>query len=132
MRCIVVTPEKTVLETEATFVALPLYDGELGISEKHTPLIGRVGAGQLRAEKNSSSEKKSVSYYVEGGFVEVLNDTVTLLTGRAIPIDQLNADTASKQLAEVLKRKATTEDTLNARERESQYLRNLIHLAKRV
>ncbi len=130
MRCIVVTPEKTVLETEATFVALPLYDGELGISEKHTPLIGRVGAGQLRAELGNA-EKTSVSYYVEGGFVEVLDDTVTLLTSRAIPTDQLDADAASEQLIETLKRPATTEDALNAREKESQYLRNLIRLAKR-
>ena len=128
MRCIVVTPEKTVLETEATFVALPLYDGELGISEKHTPLIGRVGAGRLRAMRDAG---ESVSYYVEGGFVEVLDDTVTLLTSRAIPTDQLDAEAASEQLTETLKRPATTEDALNAREKESQYLRNLIRLAKR-
>ena len=39
MNCIVVTPEETALEQKVEFVALPLFDGEIGISTKHSPLI---------------------------------------------------------------------------------------------
>ena len=45
MRCIVVTPEKTVVDEPAEFVALPLFDGEIGISPRHSPMIGRLGCG---------------------------------------------------------------------------------------
>ena len=43
-----VTPERTVRETPADFVALTLFDGEIGIAPGHTPLIGRLGYGEMR------------------------------------------------------------------------------------
>ena len=49
LRCIVVTPEETVLEGEASFVALPLFDGEIGIARGHSPMIGRLGFGEMRS-----------------------------------------------------------------------------------
>ena len=42
LQCTVITPEKTILETTARFVALPLFDGEIGIAPRHRPLIGRL------------------------------------------------------------------------------------------
>ena len=47
-QCIVVTPEQTVRETPADFVAVTLFDGEIGIGPGHTPLIGRLGYGEMR------------------------------------------------------------------------------------
>ncbi len=41
LQCIVVTPEATVLDEMVDFVALPLYDGEIGIAPGRAPLIGR-------------------------------------------------------------------------------------------
>ena len=48
LQCVVVTPETTVLDTPADFVAMPLYDGQCGIGANHSPLIGRLGYGELR------------------------------------------------------------------------------------
>ena len=48
LRVVVVTPESTVVEASADFVALPLVDGEYGIAPKHSPMIGRLGYGELR------------------------------------------------------------------------------------
>ena len=48
LTCIVVTPEQTVRETPADFVAVTLFDGEIGIGPGHTPLIGRLGYGEMR------------------------------------------------------------------------------------
>ena len=45
---IVVTPEATVLDEQVDFVALPLYDGEIGIAPGRSPMIGRLGYGELR------------------------------------------------------------------------------------
>ena len=39
---VVVTPEKTVIDKQIEFVALPLHDGEIGIAAKHSPMIGRL------------------------------------------------------------------------------------------
>ena len=44
----VVTPERALLDEPADFVALPMYDGELGVLPGRAPLIGRLGYGELR------------------------------------------------------------------------------------
>ena len=94
LKCIVVTPERTVRETPADFVALTLFDGEIGIAPGHTPLIGRLGYGELRIRL----DEQTVRYYVEGGFVEVLGDVVSILTNRAVPVSQLDVRVATEQL----------------------------------
>ena len=48
LQCVVVTPERTLLDELVDFVALPLYDGELGVLPGRSPLIGRLGYGELR------------------------------------------------------------------------------------
>ncbi len=48
LQCVVVTPERTLFDELVEFVALPLYDGELGVLPGRTPLIGRLGYGELR------------------------------------------------------------------------------------
>ena len=83
MQCILVTPERTVRDEEADFVALTLFDGEIGIGPGHTPMIGRLGYGEMRIVR----DKQTVRYYVEGGFVEVAEDVVSVLAGRAVPAD---------------------------------------------
>ncbi|MDR1957633.1 MAG: ATP synthase F1 subunit epsilon [Planctomycetaceae bacterium] len=105
MKCIVVTPDKTVLDVEASFVALPLVDGEIGIGPKHTPIIGRLGYGELRIKSGSDTK----AYYVESGFVEVLNDVVTLLTDSAIEASDIDLDSSQQVLTEALAKPAHNE-----------------------
>ena len=90
LQCIVVTPEQTVRETAADFVAVTLFDGEIGIAPGHTPLIGRLGYGEMRIRRGSQVER----FYVEGGFVEVVDNVVSLLTNRAIPADKIDEQAA--------------------------------------
>ncbi|MDO4628210.1 MAG: ATP synthase F1 subunit epsilon [Planctomycetia bacterium] len=111
IKCIVVTPEKVVLEKSAEFVSLPLYDGDYGIASNHTPVIGRLGAGELRIKNG----EKTDSYYVSGGFVEVLNNTVTLMTSRAIPTSQITKEIAEKAFADASARPASTLEEVELR-----------------
>jgi len=106
MKCIVVTPEKTVFSQDTTFVVLPLFDGECGILPNHAPLIARLGAGELRV---TDTNGQLILYYVEGGFVEVLGDTIALLTMYALPAKDLDLAEAEKDLEEEL---AESTDTI--------------------
>jgi len=54
VRCIVVTPEKAVLDEIAEMVILPMIDGELGVLHGRAPIIGRLGAGELRLKSNGN------------------------------------------------------------------------------
>jgi F-type H+-transporting ATPase subunit epsilon len=117
LNVIVVTPETTVLEEPAEFVALPLYDGEIGISPGHSPMIGRLGYGELRIRGGSGPK----TYYIDGGFVQVANNVVSVLTNRAVPSDQLDPQVAADQLAAARTRKANSDELLTIRDRlESQ------------
>jgi hypothetical protein len=85
VECIVVTPEETALQTPAQFIALPLFDGEIGIAPGRAPLIGRLGHGEMRIREGT----KTLRYYVDGGFVEVNGDVVSVLTNRAVKAEVL-------------------------------------------
>jgi F-type H+-transporting ATPase subunit epsilon len=94
LECTVVTPERTVRSGPADFVTATLFDGEIGIAPGHSPLIGRLGCGELRITHGGKTER----LYVEGGFVEVLNNVVSLLTNRAIPAANVDEPAAREQL----------------------------------
>jgi len=68
MKCVAITPEKTVFDQEVKFVVVPLYDGEYGVGANHSPVVGRLGVGELRL---TLADKSMEHWYVEGGFVEV-------------------------------------------------------------
>ncbi|HVX14563.1 MAG TPA: ATP synthase F1 subunit epsilon [Pirellulales bacterium] len=126
LQLVVVTPEATVLEETAEFVALPLFDGEIGIAPLHSPMIGRLGFGEMRIKRQGRIER----YYVDGGFVQVIDDVVSVLTGRAVPAANLKAKVAEEQLAEARQRVANTPETLALRERAEQQARAQLRVAR--
>src|SRR5258707_91536 len=78
LQCVVVTPERTLFDELVDFVALPLYDGELGVLPGRTPLIGRLGYGELRTKVDGVTRR----YFVDGGFVKVRDAVVTDRAGK--------------------------------------------------
>jgi F-type H+-transporting ATPase subunit epsilon len=127
LTCTVVTPEQTALETKAEFVALPLYDGEIGIAANHSPLIGRLGYGEMRVKTGN----QTLSYYVDGGFVQVADNVVAVLTNRAVPSSKLDVAVAEAQLAAALKRPANSPELLEVRDRAVAQARAQIRTARR-
>jgi len=105
LQCVVVTPEKTLFDERVDFVALPLYDGELGVLPGRAPLIGRLGFGELRTSTGDLVRR----YFVDGGFAQVRHDVVTVLTQRAIPADQLDAQAAARDLESLENKLVVTE-----------------------
>jgi F-type H+-transporting ATPase subunit epsilon len=94
LQCIVVTPEKAVLDRTVDFIALPLYDGELGVLPGRAPLVGRLGHGDLRIRQGADTEH----YFVDGGFAQVRANVVTILTPRAIKAEQIDISAAEQAL----------------------------------
>ena len=127
LRCIVVTPEETVLETGTAFVTLPLFDGEIGIARDHSPLIGRLGYGELRIGQGDGSQR----YYVDGGFVQVADNVVSVLTNRAIPAAEVDIENAQEQLSSACGRKAMGDDEIAIRDRLVLQARGQIRVAGR-
>ena|SRR5437868_298812 len=94
LRCVVVTPERASLDAEVDFVALPMYDGELGVLPGRAALIGRLGPGELRTRRGTDTAR----FFVDGGFAQVHNNIVTVLTPRALKADEIDAGAAERGL----------------------------------
>lgn len=128
LNVIVVTPEATALETTAAFVALPLFDGELGVAPGRGPLIGRLGFGELRL---TSVNDETTRYYVDGGFVQVADNGVSILTSRAVLATDLDGKLVAEQLAAAQQRPANTAELLAIRDRLVSQARAQRRLATR-
>jgi F-type H+-transporting ATPase subunit epsilon len=94
LQCVIVTPERTVLDLPVDSVSVPLYDGELGILPGRAPLVARLGYGELRTKAGA----ERASYYIDSGFLQVRRNVVTVLTPRAIPAGAIDANAARAAL----------------------------------
>ena len=77
----VISPEAVLFEGDADSVVAPAYDGEVGILTGHAPLMALLGNGALRLGGGSGRK-----FNVNGGFMQVLNDVVRVVTEKATPV----------------------------------------------
>ena len=99
----VVSAEEQIFSGEATFVALPGENGELGIMPRHTPLITRIKPGAVRIKRAADGAEECV--FVAGGILEVQPGSVTVLADTAIrgkDLDEAKAEDARKRAEEAL------------------------------
>jgi len=148
LKCVVVTPERAVLDQTVDFVALPMFDGELGVLPGRAPLIGRLGCGELRleipdgrtvvghggstGELRDQPHERTVRYYIDGGLAQVRADVVTVLTQKAIPATVLNEQEAEQQLAAARAAPAATVAEREARQKAEERARAQAHLARKI
>lgn len=95
IQIVIVTPEETTFDQMVDGVVLPLIDGEAGVLPGHAPMIGRLGPGELRARSGSEESR----FYVDGGFVQVESNVVSVLTGSSLPAAELDITVAKNALA---------------------------------
>jgi F-type H+-transporting ATPase subunit epsilon len=127
LRVVVVTPEQTVLDAPAAFVALPLYDGELGVAPGHAPMIGRLGYGELRIGHEPSAQR----LYVDGGFVQVADNVVSVLTNRAIAAAKLDRTAINTAISQATSQPAAGDEQIARRERIVAQARAQLRVATR-
>ncbi len=127
IQCVVVTPEATVCDAEVDFVVIPLYDGEVGIAPGHTPMIGRLGYGEMRLRDGQHTDR----YYIDGGFAEVRDDMVTLLTNRAVPASELDSTAIQQNLSAAIGKVAKTTEEMSVRDRLIAQGRGQLRVAQR-
>jgi len=125
LQCVVVTPERAVVDEEADFVALPLYDGEIGILPGRAPLVGRLGYGELRIKRGGQTKR----FFVDGGFVQVRENVVTVLTSRALKAEEIKPEQAEQALREATgpAAKGSADERLKVQERARAQLRVARH-----
>lgn len=96
LRCNIVTPTESVLETEATYVEFPAWDGQKGIAPGAAPFLVRLGEGRLRVERAGGA---SETFLLDGGFAQMNGGTLTVLADSVTAVGSLSVADAERELA---------------------------------
>lgn len=124
--CSVITPERSVLECDAVFAAIPAHDGEIGILRNRGPLVCKLGIGVLRVQSPSGDQ----SVFVDGGFAQVIENRVSVLTQQAQLASEIDPAAAEKALAAARDMTAHDEAGVDARRRALRRARVRLALAR--
>lgn len=123
----VVTPERVVIECEARFVALPAHDGEVGILRQRAPLLTRLDVGPLRIEKGDGETE---SFFVDGGFAEMVGNRLTVLTESAVTPDELTREGAEALMTEAREMEGVDDASHAARQRAMRKARAQLRMLR--
>ena len=129
-RCVVVTPESAVVDTQVTSVVFCTHDGLVGVLPGHAPLLSKLGTGIVRYRdvENDSGDEKSV--FINGGVGHVRDNTLTLFCREAIKSGEVSLPEAEKSLQEAQELPKATAKQLEIRQSALDRAKGLIQLAK--
>ena len=127
IRCVVVTPNRQVLDVHAGDVVFPAHDGLVGIYRDHSPFLCKLGMGLLsyRDEQNRSS-----TLFINGGFGQVRDNEVTIITSEAIAGSQINTLQAEQELLDAEEMPKFTLKHVARRNQAIQRAKELVKLTK--
>ena len=107
LRVRLVTPERTLFESDASAVELPSKSGYMEVLYGHAPLMAELGAGDVTVHGGATGEPGGpeglTRYNVSWGFVEVLPNRVTILASDALKPEEIDVQRAEQQLDRGLK-----------------------------
>jgi len=89
-----VSPERILLSDTAEEVIVPGVEGEFTVLAGHAPVVSAILPGVIHAKLMASTK----GIYVDGGFVEVNPESVTVLADSAFIVDEAD----ERQLADAL------------------------------
>ena len=81
----ILTPEKKLYSGEVYGVQMPGITGSFEVLEKHAPLISALKPGRLKILKDKQNHL--ANFDIQAGFVEVLNNKVTVLVEGAVAVE---------------------------------------------
>ena len=114
----IITPEKTVFESEVTQVTLPVTDGEVTILANHRPYIASLMPGEIVLKTENKSGEEEINLVVSGGFIEFNENILTVLADtaeRAEEIDLKRAEEARTRAEELKKNRIGMDESDYAR-----------------
>ena len=95
----IISPDRSILKSEASEVIIPSYEGQMGILKDHISLITFLRPGVISIK--NQEEKK---YFIEEGVIEFLNNNLLILTSTIIDLNKLNQNSIKDMLNQAEKK----------------------------
>lgn len=106
-RCKLITPQARIFDAKISYASVPMWDGKMGVMKGTGAIAGKLGFGQLRVDFVDRyevgvkvDESGSKAWFIDGGFVQNVNDELTILATGATEVEALNESAAKKELDE--------------------------------
>lgn len=115
--CTIITPVEKVFDREVAYASFPAWDGQHGAIAGQSPMVSALGIGPLRLDCTEGGSRR---YLLEGGFAQIADGTLTLLTDRATPAESLALEETEAELAEANARVLAAGGDRAAIERDQQ------------
>jgi len=97
----ILTPEGSIFDDEVTGVRVPGEMGSFEVKTLHANIISSLDIGEILVRKAAGGEQ---SFSVTGGFVEVVDNKLTLLAEAAEPVDKIDVERAKEAKERAAKR----------------------------
>ncbi|MCA9288744.1 MAG: hypothetical protein KDA05_09185 [Phycisphaerales bacterium] len=99
-QCRLVTPTEQLLSEAVAYASVPAWDGLFGVLPGRAPILARLGTGELTLEFPGSGGAKGGrrSYAIDGGFVQMSGNLLTVLAERAVPAEKLTESEIEAEL----------------------------------
>ncbi len=109
--CTIITPEREVLREDATSAVFTAHDGQVGILLSRAPLLTKLGIGTVRVSGRSGEK----TFFVDGGFAQMLDNVLTILTQQCTTPDAIDREAQRKALAAAKELPNLTDEEYDAR-----------------
>lgn len=76
MNITVLSPDEEIFQGSITSVKVPGVGGQFEVLNNHAPIVSALGTGEVRILKDGGEK---MTFKIEKGFLEVLNNEVSLL-----------------------------------------------------
>lgn len=138
--CKLITREAVLLDQPAHAAVVPAWDGSFGVLPGRAPMVARLGTGALRldfpdqpnAKDPGAGKGGSRSYFLDGGFVQMVDNALTILTEQAVPAESLQLADAEAELAEAEARitEGMDREQIDAIHRDKERARVKVRIAR--
>jgi len=118
----IVSAEQEIYSGSAEMLFAPLATGEIGVLPRHSPLLARLKAGEVRVRNSGHDD---LYFYVSGGLLEIQPHVVTVLADTALRAKDIDE-------AAALKAKERAEEAMKNRQSDVDYARAQAELAEAV
>ena len=105
----IISAESKVFEGKVENILVPGMVGDFLVLSNHAPCISSIRPGFLEFSEGTSDKQR---YFVSGGIIEVINNSVSVLVDSAVASDKIAKEDITNLISEVNDRLSTT-DTIN-------------------
>ena len=121
----IITPDRVFYENDVIMVELRTTEGEIGVLKKHIPLTSVIAPGVIRIKENDTDVKIAA---LHSGFVEILQDGVTILAEIIEWPEEINLNRAEEAKIRAERRLAEKADTTNLKRAELALQRSVARI----